>query len=383
MGIVARIKKAVMTSAATKIATAAAVIALVGGGTVGLVYAGGFAGAKTAVGLAVINTLAGQFATYDELSSEFKKQGGELLVELSGQEVSLDKLGLGSWTLPKADIRFVAKSNAKEEWNASLELRMSDTAVLTGNAYLNKEQLQVNVPKLFKAVLTAKHNGAAVAETITGGALSKELPDIVTTAYKKYLADTELKKGGKEEISTDGVVQNCRTYTAEMDAEAVTGFLDEVTAGLKTCVKKYCREHGIEETMADEAFSTWEGAVQQWKVNLKGKVTWKFYIYKERLVCLKAAWNIERVDENGSSEPPGNVELILIPQDDSLSLQVSAEEQEWNATISLKAMKTEVAPLSGPQQDMLSMTEADVEDLKEEIGKNLTKLMFNWIRWIK
>ncbi len=357
MGFFAKLKEKIATSVAAKVATGVAIVALLGCGTVGIAYASGLAGVKTAVGVALINTFV---TDSSKLFEEVKEQGGELSLEVSGQEISLDTLGIGGgMSLPNVTLRLLAKSSPEQEINAALDLLASDNVLLTANAYANKEQWQVTVPKLFSAVLTGEVAEETIEEDFIDSEQTGEFLEKVISAYEEYLADTEIKKGKKEELRIKGVRYNCRVYQAELPAENVNSFMDAVLEELSA--------YGVKTGTAP---------------NLTGKVSLTFHICKERMVSIRAKWTSE-IEENGITITcPGSVTLIPIPSGE-FSLEVSANHKDWGVKGCLKAAQNEIAPLAGKQLNVLNMTEEEEAALKTEMSKNIAKLMFRWMGLLK
>jgi len=348
-----KLKNKLVTSLAAKVAAGVAVAALLGCGTVGIAYASGLTGVKTAVGVALLNTFV---TDTKDLFSDVKEQGGELSLEVSGQEISLDTLGIGGgMTLPDAKLQLLAKSNPEQEINADLSLLVSDNTLLTANAYADKEKWQVSVPKLFSSVLTGTYDKEDVAEEFPDSEQAGEFLEKVSAAYEEYLADTEIKKGRKEELRINGLNYNCRVYQAELPAENVNGFIATASEELNA--------YGVELGTAPA---------------LTGKVSMTFHVCKERIVRILAKWTSE-TEENGEIITcPGGFTLIPVPTGE-FSLEVSANQKEWGVKGYLKAAQNEITPIAGKQLNVLSMTEEEEAALKAEMSKNVTRLMFKWL----
>lgn len=353
MGFFTKLKNKLSNSVAAKVAAGAAIVALLGGGTVGLAYAGGLTGAKTVVGVALINTFV---TDTTELFAEVKEQGGELFMELSGQELSLDALGVGGgMSLPNTKFRLVAKSNPEQEVNATLDLMVSGNVLLEANAYANKEMWQVTVPKLFSAVLTGKFDADDAAEDFLGGEQTGEFLGKLGAAYEEYLADTEFQKGRKKELSINGVPYNCRIYQADLPAENVKGFIAAVSKELSV--------YGMEVGTAPA---------------LTGKVSLTFHVCKERIVSIDAKWTSEIVKNGETITCPGRLTMLPLKSGE-FSLEVLANQKEWGLTGCLKAAQNEITSLAGKQLDVLNMTEEEEDTLKAEMSKNIARLMFKWM----
>ncbi len=348
-----KLKNKIATSVAAKVAAGTVIVGLLGCGTVGIAYAGGLTGAKTAVGVALINTFVTDTA---KLFDDVKEQGGELSLEVSGQGLSLDTLGIGGgMSIPNTKFRLLAKSNPEQEINAVLDLLASDNVLLTANAYANKEQWQVTVPKLFSAVLTGTIDTEAAKEEFIDSEQAGELIKKLGAAYEEYLADTEIKKGKKEELRIDGVPYNCRVYQAELEAEKVNGFI-------AVALKEFSA-HGVELGTAPV---------------LTGKVSMTFHVCKERIVSIRTKWT-SKTEENGETIAcPGGFTLIPVPSGE-FSLEVSSNKKEWDVTGSLKEAQNEITQLAGKQLNVLTMTEEEEVALKAEMSKNIAKLMFRWM----
>lgn len=348
-----KLKSKLASSVAAKVVTGVAIVAILGCGTVGIAYASGLAGVKTAVGVALINTFVTDAKV---LFSDVKEQGGELSLEVSGQEISLDSLKIGGgMTLPDAKLQLLAKSNPEQEINAILDLLVSDNTLLTANAYADKEQWQVSVPKLFSAVLTGTYDKEDVAEEFIDNKQAGEFFKKLSAAYEEHLADTEIKKGRKEELSINGLKYNCRVYQAELPAENVNGFV--------TSVREELSNYGVELGTAPK---------------LTGKVSLTFHVCKERMVSIRSKWTSEMIEDGASITCPGGF-TMLPSENGEFSLEVSANQKEWGVKGYLKAAQNEITPLDGKQLNVLTMTEEEEAALKAEMSKNLTRLMFRWM----
>jgi len=357
MGFFAKLKEKIATSVAAKVATGVAIVALLGCGTVGIAYASGFAGVKTAVGVALVNTFV---TDSSKLLEEVQEQGGELSLEVSGQEISLDTLGIGGdMSLPDVTLRLLAKSNPEQEINAVVKLLASENVLLTANAYADKEQWQVTVPKLFSPVLIGEFAAEDVAEDFIDSEQAGELLEGLGAAYEEYLADTEIKKGKKEELRINGVRYNCRVYKAELPAEKVKGFIGAM----------------LEEF---SAYGVKAGA----EPNLTGKVSLTFHVCKERMASIRAQWTSEIEEDGITITCPGSFTLVPAPSG-TFSLEVLANQKEWGVKGYLKAAQNEITPLVGKQLNVLSMTEEEEAALKAEMSKNIAKLMFRWMGLLK
>lgn len=349
MGFFTKLKEKIATSVAAKVAAGAAIVALLGCGTVGFAFAGGLVAPKTVVGVALLNTFV---SGNKELFEDVKEQGGEFFVEVSGQELALDTFGIGGGMfLPNTTFRLNAKSNPEQEINATLELLVSGNSLLLANAYVNKEQWQVTVPKLFSAVLTGKHYAEEATEEFLESEQSKELLQSLASAYEEYLADAEVKKGKKEELRINGVRHSCRVYQVNLPAENLNGFLQEVSQEAKA----YQAE--------PVALPVFTDAI---------KLT--FHICRERVVSLNVQWTTET--EGGS--------LQLIPSaNGEFTMDVTADSKTWNVKGSLTAAQNEIAALAGKQLDVLNMTEAEETALKAEMSRNITWMMFKYMGLLK
>lgn len=349
MGFFTMLKKKTATSVAAKVAVGTAIVVLLGGSTVGLAFAGGLTGPKTAVGVALLNTFVNG---NKELFEDVKEQGGELFVEVSGQEISLDTFGIGGgMSLPNTTLRLNAQSNPEQEINANLELLVSGNSLLSANAYVNDEEWQVTVPKLFSAVLTGKHDAEETVEDFLEGEQSKEVLENLAAAYEEYLADVAVKKGKIEELRINGVRYSCRVYQVNLPAENVNGFLREVL---------------------QEAEGYGAGPVTL--PVFTDAITMTFHICKERMVSLNTQWSTET--EDGS--------LKLIPTaNGAFTMDVTTDGKTWNVKGSLAAARNEITPLAGKQLDALNMTAEEEASLKTEISRNITRMMLKYMGSLK
>lgn len=357
MGFFSKIKNAIMASTATKAAAAVVMVAVLGGTVAGLVYGGVFTGAEAAVITAAMNTFNGQTETGEEifglreLSAALQEQGAELGVEVTLPELPMEELGLSGMTLPNAGFQLTARVTPQDTVSTTLDIKVANTTLLTGNAYLDRNQLQVSVPKLSGSVLALNYSDAAIEEQINASyaakylGLTKEqteqivdhlpkqtepvsteeiqqkLMEIVVEAYRDNLADkgiTKFEKAGKEELHDNNLVQKCKVYTATMDARYFMEFIYEVTLRTKVYCKELCAAQGIEESMAEEWFHPVDTAVHQLKLGMQDTITWTFYACEDRLVRICGNWTIDWVDEVGSCTRPGALELVLAPEGNPL-----------------------------------------------------------------
>lgn len=353
MGFFTKFKKKVSSSFAAKAVAGAAIVMLLGGGTAGLAYAGGLTGAKTAVGVAFINTFV---TDAGKLISDVQEQGGELLVEFSGQEISLDSLGIGGgMTFPNTTFRLLARSNPEQEVNASLDFLVADNVLLSANAYVNRELWQVTVPKLFSTVLTAEHYAEDAIKDFVSDGVPKDLLEKLCKAYEEYLADTEIEKGKREELRINGVRYNCRIYQTNLPADNINGFI----AAARKELSSYGVELGNVPAFADDVSLT-------------------FHICKERMISISAEWTTQKSANGEMVDRPGNIKLIS-GQNGKFSLDVEAEEKEWSVKGYLKTSPNNIAPLTGKQLNIFAMTKEEEAGLKAEISRNITRLMFRWM----
>lgn len=375
MGFFAKLKAVIMKSAATKIATAAVVVAVVGGSTAGIAYAAGYTGAEAAVGMAIMKTFAGQSASHEkifgfqELFSALEDQGAELGVEFTLPELSLEKLGLSDRVLANVDVCVVVKADAEDRLYAVLDLKAANTTLLSGTVYLDNEQLQLSVPKLFKSVLVLNHNEENLAqsmkasyaaeylglteeqidtfveylpkqtEEIPKGELQKKLFEKLADTYQRILSEAKLRRVAREDVSLAGKVQKCNVYRLELDARKV-------------------------------------GA------DLQDTVVVKFYICKDRLVKVTMDWNRSVTAENGPATEPGRLELIFSPKGNPTeNMQVVYNETSTEFSFYYKKMngEFEAAPLKGKHKDILAMTKEEFTALEEEVKKNIAWLMLSML----
>jgi len=409
MGLLAKLKAIVKSSAAAKVVITVVLITALGGGAVGLAYAYGSFGAEAALGIAVAKTFSGQSSAEKDLSqireffSDLKEQGTDL----------------------------------------SLEVAVAGTPFVSAKAYVRQEQLQISAPELFESVLVVNGNEFSVEENVKE-VHTEQLLEIITSAYKRNLADTKLKRTGRESIREQGQIQNCRVYEARMDAAGVTGFLNEIL----TEIKAYAKKQGVNEAILKSYITSWEEAVYQLDVHMQGIVVWKFYVCEGRLVRLTAAWNMNMEEKTGNGTSPGSMELVLaaegnplehirfalntpihcddnlenVPQsvklhyevnaehtnetysvqhhvknagantnvtfcykkaDNTCTLEVAAKEQKITAKASLQVLGTETASLPGRQQNIFQMTEEELLALKKEVATNFTRLLFRMLGGFK
>lgn len=355
MGLFAKLKRMVMASTASKIATGAVAVLVLGGGIAGVTYAAVFSNAQAVVTRAAISTFTGhtfsgeEIFGLQELSSALEEQGTDLSVNVGMTKLPLSVPGIGDITLPEAGISVNARVIPQKEGTVELLAKAANTTLLSGNFYFNEEQLQANVPKLFQTVLAINYGAPDFAERAKASyaakylgitdmqidELASHLPkqttppvneeefvtglvELILSNYEHCLGDTELKKAGKEELPDGDAMLNCKVYSAEMDGQQVGQFLDLTHYTVKEYVKEYAKKYNITPEQVEEAFGpfgTWAYQVKCW---LRGPVTVKYYIWEERMVKLTMDWNIERFAEAGTTTEPGNMVLIFAKEGNPL-----------------------------------------------------------------
>lgn len=350
MGFFAKIKAIITASTVSKIVTAAIVAAVVGAGTVGLSYAGVFTGAETALGMAVMNTFTGQSSTVEEvfgiktLAEAALLQGTECSAAVSVDELSLDELGLSGMTLPKTGIRLVTKSTPAEEVNAVLDVTMANTAVISGNIYADKNRLQVNIPKLFEQVLTLNYGNADIeaqmkasyaadylgftdeqieelvevlpkqTETASEEELRKAILDILVSNYELKLAETELEKGGKEELQENGQTRKCKVYVVEMEGQDLGEFIDLTHYEIQNYLMESAEKYNLTPEQVEEVFGMTGAWVSQLKNWMRGPVLVKCYVFEKRVIKFSVDWTMETVTEAGPGTAPGTLTVNFAPE---------------------------------------------------------------------
>ena len=147
-----------MASTATKIATAAVVLAVVAGGTAGLAYADVFTSPQRAVEKAVAEMEEAGMPAYEEifgldaLTEALEASGTEVGFSMKLEDIPGDELGFTGMTIPNVGVEAVSRVNPEDVQDVSLEFKVADTTLLSGNAYVDKEKVQVAVPQLFSSI---------------------------------------------------------------------------------------------------------------------------------------------------------------------------------------------------------------------------------------
>ncbi len=357
--VFAKIKAAIMASTATKLATAAAVVAVVGGGTAALAYAGVFTSPNVVVAEAMLSLLTAETSASEELfglqelTSAMKEQGAEIalgvtldefpLGQLSGELLPGLDLGLGSLAVPDAGLSLKTRYSTEKELDAVLHLQVAGTNLLSANAYADSEQVQAAVPKLLESVLVADYGSDTFKEQVKNSYLveytgiseetveelfrflpedtevvdleevQQDLLELLISCIGENFEEVELKKAGRADVALFGETEetrNCKVYTAEIYSGYMSSFLFEYTLLVKDYVKELAAGYGVTELEVEYLFQKLDRAVHQIR-GLLTDVTVTFYVHDKRLIKMDAVWGMERYPDE--------------PEEGSLSVLFAAE----------------------------------------------------------
>lgn len=329
MGFFSKLKAFVMKSTATKLATAAIAVVLLGGSVAGIVYANVVNSPETVVARAFLNTFTRAESAMEEvfglmaLTENLKTQGTELGVTASVEEVPLN-LGIVDLTLPNAGAGFVVRTNTAKESTLDVEVKVANTALLSGNLYFDEAQLQLMVPKLSKTVFAVKHGSETFKEDVKNSYLieytgiseevldeildyvpeekkkpdvqeiQKKLLEIFISGLKENFGEIELGKAGKTELTVDEEVLECKAYSTTIFRGNVSDFLYEVTFQTKNYIKELAAEYNITEVEVDYVFQNVDKVVQSVRNSITD-VNVTFYVKEDCLVSVQADWGMEFV----------------------------------------------------------------------------------------
>lgn len=327
MGFFAKLKNAVMKSAATKLATAVVAVAVIGGGTAALVYANVNSSAEAVLGKAVAATFVMQESSAEEtfglraLSAAFKENGTELGVEASIEELPLN-LGMGDMTLPNVGARLILRTNTVGESNLDADVTVANTALLSGKLYADKNKVQVTVPKLLKDVPVMYYSSETFNEDVKNcylvdylgipqetlneilellpentEALNKEevqrkLLEILVSCIGDCFAEVDLEKAGKAELTLGDEVVTCKAYSATIFSGYIREFLNNYMLLTKNYIKELAAGYDVTELEVDYAFYEVEKAIQFLR-NSISDVDVVFYVHENRLIRMRADWEME------------------------------------------------------------------------------------------
>ncbi|MBP3610902.1 MAG: hypothetical protein J6J42_11275 [Lachnospiraceae bacterium] len=355
-GIFAKIKTVVMASARTKLATAAAVVAVAGGGTAALALAGVFTSPEMAVAEAALAlTEAAPSASeklfgLESLFSAMLESGAEVtfgmtldefpLGQISGELLPGLDLGLGDIAVPDAGFSMKTRCSTEKKLDAVLQLQVAGTTLLSANAYADREQVQAAVPKLLEPVLVAHYGSDTFKEQVKNSYLveylgisqetleewlrflpeeaepmdteevQQNLVELLITCIRENFSEVKLEKAGKGEVPENEDVLDCRVYTGRIYRGEVSSFLFEYTLMVKNYVKELAAGYGVTELEVEYLFHGLDQAVHQIRGSLTD-VSVTFYVHEKRLVKLEAAWGMEQNKEE--------------PEEGSLSVQFAAK----------------------------------------------------------
>ncbi|MBR6643405.1 MAG: hypothetical protein IKL28_07075 [Lachnospiraceae bacterium] len=342
MSFLSKMKSAIAVSAITRLTVVAAMLPSLVGGTTAVTYPAPFSSAKAAVVRAAREAFVGQTWSFDEVFGEeemvasIKKQGMTFSAETTVSEIPLDTLGLQEKKLSDIRLNLTAHMTPKKESGAVLDATVKNTTLLSGNIYMNEEQLQLLVPKLSSTVLTVKHNEEQSenkiahsyaagyfglpteqitrflkylpkhAEPVSVGEMQKKFWDIFKKAYNKYLSGAEFYNAGEETLNYEREARDCNIFAVEYESARAGLFLQEALSDSKGYVKEISDSFQSTESEVEDAFSNAEALVHKLKSNLRGTVVVKFFVYEKRLIRVTADWKI-KPETAGESAVPGSL----------------------------------------------------------------------------
>ena len=150
MNFFSKVKRLVMASAGTKIATALICLVVLLGGMAGVLYAVFSSKPEVIVGKAVIKTFTSEPMALEEvlgldlLTREIRKQGMEAGVNAGFGTIPLD-LGLGTMQVPEVAANVVLRQRPDKKSNLDLEVLIGGKRILAGWLYADEEQLQMRI----------------------------------------------------------------------------------------------------------------------------------------------------------------------------------------------------------------------------------------------
>lgn len=316
MGFFTKVKNLIMASTGAKI-VAGAVVAVVLGGT-GLVFANTVGSPENVLGAAVAKTFTKDIPAYEEvfgltdLSEAMEDKGADISMDVTVKDIPLGSLGLGDVSLPSAGILVEVQQNAEGAASGTVTVKVADTPLASINSYADEKQLQVSVPDLFESVISftygdenlkekmkasylmdllelADEDVEMLADSISGNTeaiteeeIEQELLKILTECYTAHLADTEVEKLDKEEVSVGEEELKCKAFEIRMDAQNVNAFIKDFT----TRIVLYLQEIAIRniESLVEEDYAALEEELAEFEPALQGEVVIKCLVAKGRLV---------------------------------------------------------------------------------------------------
>jgi len=316
MGLFGKIKNAILKSTATKIATVAVAIAVIGGGAATLVYADVFTTPERAMEKATQEMEEFPF-TYEEifgfnaLQKALEEKGTEFGFGLTVKDIPGDSLGFSGMTLPSLEFELISKATVDNKANVDLGLKSAETTLLSANVYADDEKIQVAVPKLFSAALTANYGSENFKEEFLNSYLLELLElskEEVEEGWNLFFNDSSLEKyvkengelllkfasigktledgisyekNGKMEIAVQDETLKCKVYTAIVEEEAFRTAMDEILS----LVKEYTVElysGVIEESEVLELYETVEEEFLDYYRDIKD-ITITTYVHNKRM----------------------------------------------------------------------------------------------------
>lgn len=364
-GIFGKIKGAILASTATKAATAALAVVVIGGGAAGLAYAGVFTSAETAMERAHQAMQETEPPVYEEifgwnaLCAAMKEQGSEFGADVVLEELDASSFGLTGMKFPNVGVELVSRADKDAKMNLDLGLKMAGTTLLSGKVYADEAQVQAAVPKLFSSVLTLNCGSKSFKEDVLNSYLVNMLgidkaeleknwesvPEDfnvvrflteygealrkLAEVYVTLSEGTEYEKAGKQEITAGNETLKCKVYTATVANEAVAGAMDVVLPMLKDFMKGIYVGQSVEDAVLSGTYEAFEGKYLEYYKKIQD-VQVSIYVYDDRIAKQEITFSVE--DENGSLDiwyamtgnPYDNMEFVLnlpVPEREALVVE--------------------------------------------------------------
>lgn len=316
MGFFTKVKKFIMSSMGVKVTVGVAAAVVLGGA--GIVFASILTKPENVLGAAIVKTFTNQTPAYEdvfgltELSTAMEEKGGEMKAEVTFSDIPLASLGLGSMSIPSADIVFEVKQSAEKTANGSLALNVADASLLSLNTYMDENQIQVSVPELFNSVVSFSYGdedlkqkmkdsyvidllgindeeAEMIADSISASKdvaseeeIEQEMTNILMACYEEHFADVKVEKLAKEEISVGDEELKCKVFEIRLDEKNVNGFLKDFITDTVVYMQKLAvsRVSG----MVEEDYAALEESMKDWEPGLQDELIMKFFVAKGRLV---------------------------------------------------------------------------------------------------
>ena len=332
MGIFSKIKGAIMASTATKVATVAVAVVVLGGGAVGLAYAGVFTSAEDAMERAYQTMQEAEPPVYEEvfgwnaLRTAMEEQGCETGTEIMLEELDASSLGLTGMKFPNVGATVVSRTDKDAKTSLDLGLKMAGTTLLSGSIYADEAQIQATVPRLFSSVLTLNCGSEHFKEDVQNSYLvdllgidKEELEKVLEPVpedfnvvrflkehgeniqkllgvYVTLSQGTEYEKAGKQEIIIADEPVKCKVYTAMVSDEAVAEAVEVVLPIVNEYMRGFYTGLSPEEAVLLGTYEAFESVYIDYYKNIR-ELQATIYVYENRIAKQEITFTVE--DENG------------------------------------------------------------------------------------